>query len=174
MRNRILTAAALTFAVALAGCDSFDPLDKFQDWDIMGSSKTPLRGERRPVFESGVPGVPQGVPPELVKGYQQPAEEPPPVVEAKPAKPAPKKTAAKPRRPPEPKAQPQQARQADGWPAPPQQQQQTAWPDPPQQMRQAPAARTTTQSAPNDAAAWPTMPGAQPTWPTNAQPAPQR
>jgi len=43
------------------------------------------------VFESGVPGVPQGVPPELVKGYQQPADEPPPVVQAKPAEPAPAK-----------------------------------------------------------------------------------
>src|SRR3954466_8645778 len=87
MRNRILTAAALLFGLALAGCDSFDPLDKFQDWDIMGTSKTPLKGERRPVFDHGVPGVPQGVPPELVKGYQQPAEEPPPVIQAKPAKP---------------------------------------------------------------------------------------
>jgi hypothetical protein len=152
MRNRILTAAALLFGLALAGCDSFDPLDKFQDWDIMGTSKTPLKGERRPVFDHGVPGVPQGVPPELVKGYQQPAEEPPPVIQAKPAKP---KAASKPRRPP-----PQQVEQDE--------------PPPQQQVRQAPAARTTTQTAPGNADAWPTMPGAQPTWPTNAQPAPQR
>ena len=155
MRKRALTSAVLLFGLALAGCDSFDPLDKFQDWDLMGSSKTPLKGERRPVFDSGVPGVPQGVPPELVKGYQQPAEAPPPVVEAKPAKP--KKAAAKPRRPP-----PQQQVEQD---APPPQQ---------QPMRQAPAARTTTQAAPSNADAWPTMPGAQPTWPTNAQPAPSR
>jgi hypothetical protein len=155
MGKRALTSAVLLFGLALAGCDSFDPLDKFQDWDIMGSSKTPLKGERRPVFESGVPGVPQGVPPELVKGYQQPAEAPPPVVEAKPARP--KKAAAKPRRPPPQ----QQVEQND---------------PPPQQrpMQQAPAARTTTQAAPSNADAWPTMPGAQPTWPTNAQPAPQR
>lgn len=157
MRKRALTSAVLLFGLALAGCDSFDPLDKFQDWDLMGSSKTPLKGERRPVFESGVPGVPQGVPPELVKGYQQPAEEPPPVVQAKPAKPAKPKVAAKPRRPP-----PQQEVQQDD-------------PPPPQRpMRQAPAARTTTQAAPNNADAWPTMPGAQPTWPTDAQPAPSR
>ena len=77
---------------------SFDPLDKFQDWDLMGSSKKPLPGERRPVFPEGVPGVPQGVPPEMVKGYQPPPEAPPPVVEAKPARPKPKKTAAAPRR----------------------------------------------------------------------------
>jgi hypothetical protein len=161
MRKRALTSAVLLFGLALAGCDSFDPLDKFQDWDLMGSSKTPLKGERRPVFESGVPGVPQGVPPELVKGYQQPAEEPPPVVQAKPAKsakPAKPKVAAKPRRAP-----PQQEVQLDD--PPPQQQ---------RPMRQAPAARTTTQAAPNNADAWPPMPGAQPTWPTDAQPAPSR
>jgi hypothetical protein len=157
MQKRALASAVLLFGLALAGCDSFDPLDKFQDWDLMSSSKTPLKGERRPVFESGVPGVPQGVPPELVKGYQPPAEEPPPVVTAKPAKSAkPKKATAKPRRPP-----PQQTQQDE---PPPQQ----------RQMRQAPAARTTTQAPPGNSDAWPTMPGAQPTWPSDAQPAPSR
>ena len=147
----ILTIAALVSGLVLAGCDTlggFDPLDKLQDFDIMGSSKTPLKGERRPVFESGVPGVPQGVPPEMVKGYQPPAEAPPPVVEAKPVKPKPKKTAAAPRKPP----------------PPPQQQQ--------QQAEQAPAQRTTTQPVNQSAGGMQTMPGAQPTWPTNAQPAP--
>jgi hypothetical protein len=103
------------------------------------------------VFPEGVPGVPQGVPPEMVKGYQPPAEAPPPVIEAKPARPKPKKTAAAPRRPS----------------------------PPPQQMQEAPAAapaaaRTTTQPVQQGAGAWPTMPGAQPTWPTDAQPAPTR
>jgi hypothetical protein len=159
MQKRVLTSAVLLFGLALAGCDSFDPLDKFQDWDLMSTSKTPLKGERRPVFDNGVPGVAQGVPPELVKGYQQPAEEPPPVVTAKPAKSAkPKKAAAKPRRPP-----PQQTQQDD--PEPQQQ---------PPQTRQAPGARTTTQAAPRGGDAWPTMPGAQPTWPSDAQPAPSR
>ncbi len=86
---RTLPVAALFCGLALSGCDSFDPLDKFQDWDIM-SSKKPLPGERRPVFPEGVPGVPQGVPPDMVKGYQPPAEAPPPVIEAKPARPKPK------------------------------------------------------------------------------------
>ena len=98
--RRVVTAAALTLGFALAGCDSingFDPLDKLSELDIMGTSKKPLPGERRAVFDSGVPGVPQGVPPELVKGYQPPPEAPPPVVEAKPVKPKPKKVAAKPR-----------------------------------------------------------------------------
>ena len=149
MRSRYLTAAALAFGLALGGCESFDPLDKLSELDIMGSSKTPLRGERRPVFDSGVPGVPQGVPPELVKGYQAPPEAPPPVIEAKPVKPKPKKTAsAPPRRAP-----------------PPQQQ---------QQMRQAPAAQTTTTTQPvgQSAGQMQPMPGSQPTWPSNAPPAP--
>ena len=147
MRSRIFTAAALAFGLALAGCDSFDPLDKLSELDIMGTSKKPLQGERRAVFDSGVPGVPQGVPPELVKGYQPPPEAPPPVIEAKPEKKAkPKKVAAKPR--------PQQPQQ-------------------PQEQQQPPAARTTTQPA-GQSASQQTMPGAQPTWPSNAQPAPAR
>jgi len=153
----ILTAAALVSAIALAGCDTingFDPLDKLSELDIMGTSKKPLPGERRPVFPEGVPGVPQGVPPELVKGYQAPAESPPPVVEAKPVKPKPKKSAAVPRKP---RPQPQQ----------PQQQQQQQ-----QQVEQQRAPRTTTQPVSQSAGGMQTMPGAQPTWPTNAPPAP--
>ena len=142
---RLLPVVALMSGLALAGCDSFDPLDKFQDWDLM-SSKKPLPGERRAVFPEGVPGVPQGVPREMVKGYQPPPEAPPPVIEAKPAKP--KKTAAAPRRP-----------------APP-----------PQEMQEAPAAAPTTRTQPvqQGAGGSPTMPGAQPTWPSGAQPAPTR
>ena len=101
--RRTLTLVALACGLALAGCDSFDPMDKFQDWDIMGGGKTPVKGERRDVFPSGVPGVPQGVPPEMVKGYQPPAEEPPPVIEAKQPKAKQKqpqkKAAAAPRQP---------------------------------------------------------------------------
>lgn len=146
MRRRFLTATALAFGLVLGGCESFDPLDKLSELDIMGVSKKPLPGDRRPVFDSGVPGVPQGVPPEMVKGYQPPPEAPPPVIEAKPVKPKPKKTASAPRRAP-----------------PPQQ----------QQMRQAPAAQsTTTQPVTQSAGQMQTMPGAQPTWPSNAAPAP--
>jgi outer membrane biosynthesis protein TonB len=144
----IFTAAALLSGLVLASCDSFDPLDKFQELDIMGSSKTPLKGERRAVFPEGVPGVPQGVPPEMMQGYQPPAETPPPVVEAKPAKPKPKRTASVPRKP---KPQPQA---------------------PQQQVEQAPAPRTTTQPVNQSASGTQTMPGAAPTWPTNAPPAP--
>ncbi len=154
--RRTLTLAALACGLALGGCDSFDPLDKFQDWDIMGSGKTPIRGERRDVFPSGVPGVPQGVPPDMVKGYQPPAEEPPPVIEAKQPKAkqkqAPKKAAAAPRKQPR-----QQVEQAP----------------PAEPMQQAPAARTTTQPVQGQGG-FQTMPGAQPTWPADAQPAPRR
>ena len=45
MRLRTILVVG-TLAAVLGGCDSFDPLDKFQDWDIMGSSKPPIRGER--------------------------------------------------------------------------------------------------------------------------------
>jgi len=155
--NRIFAAAALVSAFALAGCDSingFDPLDKISELDIMGSSKKPLAGERRPVFPEGVPGVPQGVPPDLVKGYQPPAETPPPVIEAKSAKPKPKKTAAAPPVPRKPRQQQQQTQ--------PQQ----------QQAEPAPAQRTTTQPVNQSATGTQTIPGAAPTWPTNAPPAP--
>jgi hypothetical protein len=152
MRKRALTSAVLLFGLALAGCDSFDPLDKFQEWDIMGSGKTPLQGPRREVFPSGVPGVPQGVPPDLVKGYQPPAEEPPPVVEAKPAKgkqkQAQKKTTTAARRQ-----------------APPQQ------PEPELEEEPAPPPART---QPARAGQMQPMPGSQPTWPSGAQPAPQR
>lgn len=167
-RKTILAAAAL--ALMLGGCDSFDPLDKFQDWDIMGSSKKPLQGERRQVFPEGVPGVQQGVPADLVKGYQAPVEPPPQVVEEKKVKPRPK-VAARPKPKAQPKtAQPRQQQQqqqqqtapaAAAWPTPPQQQQNSAaWPTPPQQQQ----------------TAWPQqqqqIPGSQPTWPTQAAPPP--
>ena len=142
--HRIVSAAAVALGFALTGCDSFDPLDKLSELDIMGTSKKPLPGERRPVFDSGVPGVPQGVPPEMVKGYQPPPEAPPPVIEAKPVKPKPKKTAAAPRKP---------------------------RPQPAEQAQQVQPARTVTQPV-GQSASQQTMPGAQPTWPANAPPAP--
>jgi hypothetical protein len=150
--RRTLTLAALACGLVLGGCDSFDPLDKFQDWDLLGGGKTPVKGARRDVFPSGVPGVPQGVPPEMVKGYQPPAEAPPPVIEAK-----------------QPKAKQKQP-QKKAAAAPRQQVQQEPAEEP---MQQAPAARTTTQPVQGQGG-FQTMPGAQPTWPADAQPAPRR
>ena len=104
--NRIariaLTAAAVSLGVLLAGCDTFDPTAIF-DAEIFNTKKK-LQGERKSVFPDGTPGVPQGVPQELVKGYQATEPEPPPVApepkaEAKP-KPKPK---PKPKTKPKPK-----------------------------------------------------------------------
>ena len=159
MQRKTGFSAALLLALALGGCDSFDPLDKFQDWDIMGSNKKPLPGERRAVFPSGVPGVPQGVPPELVKGYQAPAEPPPQVVEEKKVKPRPKVAARpKPKRTPAAAQQQQKQQQQQTAPAQAQPTQPTApWPEPP-------------PPPPQNSAAWPAIPGSQPTWPTQAPP----
>src|SRR3954452_21625214 len=89
----------------LLGCSTvgpdlnIDPTEWFSgEWF---NTKKPLPGERKAVFPEGVPGVLQGVPPDLVQGYQQPVEPVPEprVVEEKPkAKPKPKpKQAAAPR-----------------------------------------------------------------------------
>jgi hypothetical protein len=148
--NRIvritITATALSFGLLLAGCESFDPTAIF-DAEIFNTKKK-LQGERKPVFPEGTPGVPQGVPQELVKGYQPPPEEPKeaavpePKAEAKP-KPKPKpKVAARPPAPPaqqsQPAAQQPQATAGGGWPSPPPppggvapSASGPAWPDPP-------------------------------------------
>lgn len=145
-----LTVLVLSLGLELAGCESFDPTTIFES-DIFNTKKK-LPGERQPVFPQGTPGVPQGVPPELVKGYQPPEQAEPlaqqaqpaePTPEAKPqAKPKPKpKVAAKPK-PPAPAAQPPQTQaQQVQWPDPPPVQKpaagstqpagQVAWPDPP-------------------------------------------
>jgi outer membrane biosynthesis protein TonB len=139
--NRVTLAAALfALGLSLTGCESFDP-DKFTDW--LGTAKKPLPGERKPVFPEGVPGVQQGVPPELIKGNQPPPDANPPAVvvappeqepEEKPAeKPKPKPKAKKTvqRAQPTQETQPaQQQPQSAPWPAQPAQPQspQTAWP----------------------------------------------
>jgi hypothetical protein len=113
--------ARLGFAMVLAGatalvsgCDSLDSLQLFE-------TKTKLPGERKPVFPEGVPGVTPGVPPEMMKGYKEPAADaaPPPIPgeqKAAEEKPKPKphavQTAAKPpaaAKPPPAVAKPQPA-----------------------------------------------------------------
>src|SRR5436305_15192464 len=75
MRSRaILPLAAMTLALGLAGCGGGagggigDMVDTVTG--LIPDTKKPLPGERKAVFPEGVPGVAQGVPPELVKGYQ--------------------------------------------------------------------------------------------------------
>jgi len=67
-----LTVLLLASSLGLAACEPGDMIDKISD--LIPSSKKPLPGERKEVFPQGVPGVAQGVPPELVRGYQAPPD----------------------------------------------------------------------------------------------------
>ena len=137
VRGVALWLLLLPLGGLLAGCDT---LESFQLFD----SKKKLPGERQPVFPNGVPGVTQGIPPELVKGYQeQPTPDPaaaaaaataeqiePPKPQPKP-KPKPKpRTAAAPQPAPQPQQQtaPQPAAQPAQSPWPSQPAQQGGWP----------------------------------------------
>src|SRR5260221_8621850 len=91
-RRILLIGSLLAGGFVLPGCESFDP----QSWF---DTKKPLPGERRPMFPSGVPGVPQGVPPDLVKGYQPPPDIPPEIANQE----APKPRFVQPERKPAPK-----------------------------------------------------------------------
>jgi hypothetical protein len=120
----VLLVTLLAIAPVLSACENFD-LDKF---DIFGlSEKKKLPGDRRPVFPEGVPGVSQGVPPELVKGYQ-----PPPEAEAPPEQEAAAAEKPKPKRKPKPRvATPaSQPTQVTVQPTTPQQQAAPPWPAP--------------------------------------------
>jgi hypothetical protein len=149
----MLTVSVLAIGVAFASCAEFDP----EKLDVFGlTKKKPLPGERKDVFPQGVPGVTQGVPPELTKGYQPPEQQADPAEAAaakaaqeeaeKPKpKPKPKKVAAKPRPQPTqqavaPQQQPAQAQSNQGpWPSqqPAQQPQSANAPWPTQQPTQA-------------------------------------
>ena len=129
----LLSAATVALSLALIGCDTADTLDKLSDLIPFGDNKKPLPGERKEVFPQGVPGVPQGVPPDMVKGNQPPPDATPPPQQAAvppPAeKPKPKKKVqAKPKAP---QASPDQSAQT----VPPTQQMQapqptSSWPPP--------------------------------------------
>jgi hypothetical protein len=152
----VLIMAPLALILPLAACESFD-IEKYTDFEIFNTKKK-LPGDRKPVFPSGVPGVTQGVPEELKKGYQQPPEPATPAPAAQAgegqgqrdgqaqaegeqpaAKPKPKKPVkvAKPK--PQPQTEPQdqsqaQPAQTSPWPAQQpqqQQQQQSGWPSGP-------------------------------------------
>jgi hypothetical protein len=135
----------LVLGLSLSACGSsnFDPTDWISG-DLFGS-KPKLPGERKPVFPGGVPGVPEGVPSELVKG-NQPAADTPAVITAE--QPAPTAKPAQPARP-----------QATRPPAKPQ----TASAPPPQAAPPRTAAPRPAQSA-APAPNWP-EPSAQANWP---------
>jgi hypothetical protein len=119
----ILTVFALSLGLMLAGCETFDPTSIF-DSDFF-STKKKLPGERQPVFQEGTPGVSQGVPPEMVKGYQPPAEPDPTQAAAE--------TKAKPKPKPKPKviASPKEESKPTAVTVRPPTQSQSQWPDPP-------------------------------------------
>ena len=144
-------ASALALVLPLAACSSWDPTDIVDN--LFDSQKKPLQGERKELFPNGTPGVEQGLPRELVKGYQPPpadaapsdstgataaaAEEPKPKPKAKP-KPKPKVVAAPPpvNAPSTPaSAAAAPASQGSPWPDPSTGRStapgQVAWPDPP-------------------------------------------
>src|SRR6476619_6236395 len=156
------TVLTLSLGLALAGCEGFDPTS-IVDTDFFNTKKR-LPGERKSVFPEGTPGVTQGVPKELVKGYQpgEQVQDPQPqsTVQAQPDEPKPEaKPEAKPKPKPKPKvvAKPKDESGATAVTIRPSQEQaqseaqsqsQAQWPDPPP-MRQQPAA---------GAVAWPDPP----------------
>ncbi len=163
-----LAVSALSLGLMAAGCgsmDQFDPTDLFNS-DIFVTKKK-LPGDRQPVFPEGTPGVPQGVPAELIKGNQAAAE--PATTQAVPEKPEKKQAAAEPEakakpkpkpkvvaRPAEPASTPTSVtvRRSDG----------QQWPDPPgeqQQQQQQPQA----QAQPQQGGAWPGAQRGGTVWP---------
>jgi hypothetical protein len=156
----MLTVSVLAIGVALASCADFDP----EKLDVFGlTKKKPLPGERKDVFPQGVPGVSQGVPPELTRGYQPPEQQADPAEAAaakaaqeeaaaeKPKpKPKPKKVAAKPR--PQPSTQQAVAPQQQQ----PSQAQSNQGPWPSQQPAQQPQSANAPWPAQQPTQAWPT------------------
>jgi hypothetical protein len=149
LARTLTVASALSLVLLLSNCSSFDPTDILDN--VFAAQKKPLPGERKPLFPSGTPGVSQGLPPELVKGYQ-----PPPVTDATqdaqdaPAAPAPTKPKPKPK--PKVAAAPDPSRAAPaatGASATTRPSQSSPWPDPP-------PTRQSQSAAPS---------GGQPAWP---------
>jgi len=168
LSRAVLPILMLWSSLGLAGCEPGEAIDKLSD--MIPTGKKPLPGERKEVFPEGVPGVPQGVPPELVKGYQPPPDaavlQTPAVgaavttaqtksAEAEPPKPKKKKVA----KPQAPAAQPQGQNQA-------------AWPAPAPASANAGAAPWPAAAQPAPPAPWPTPQGQAATapWPST-QPA---
>jgi outer membrane biosynthesis protein TonB len=156
--------AALLFLLPVLGAcsSSFDPTDFTDKLDIFNlNDEKKLKGERKPLFPEGVPGVSQGIPPDLVKGNKPPetaalSEEPPPAPPPE-EKPKPKPRVVH-RTPPKPKDEPKPATTRIQV-SPAQQQQQPAWPDAkpqPQQAQQ--GAQSPWQDPQKQTSPWPDAP----------------
>jgi hypothetical protein len=178
-----LAASVLSLGLALGGCGSMDPssFDPTAIFDLeIFNTKKKLPGERKAVFPEGTPGVPQGVPHELVKGYKPPeeaeaatqqAEAAEPKPEAKPkSKPKPR-VVAKPQDEPPPtevtvrpsQAQPQPTAQveANAQSQPPARSQ-VQWPDPPPMQPRQPATAWPGSTQSSGGVAWPDPPATTP------------
>ena len=152
-----LMIVTLSLGLALGGCEGFDPTS-IMDHDFF-STKKRLPGERKAVFPEGTPGVPQGVPKELVKGYEPTdhAEESQSTAQAAPAEPKPE-AKAKPKPKPKVVAKPkEESTSTAGQPA--QAQSQVQWPDPPPMQKQPAAGAWPSSAQPSGGAvAWPDPP----------------
>jgi len=156
-----LVLLALSLGLLLSGCEGFDPTS-FMDYDFFNTKKR-LPGDRKPVFPEGTPGVPQGVPNELMKGYQpaEQAQEPQPTAQAVPSEPMPKlEPAAKAKPKPRVVAKPKEDASPPAASAQPTQaQSQVQWPDPPPMQQQSPAGAWPGSSpSASGAVAWPDPP----------------
>jgi hypothetical protein len=153
LNRAILPILLLGASLGLAGCEPGEMIDKLSD--LIPNNKTPLPGTRKEVFPEGVPGVPQGVPPELVKGYQPPSDVaalPPPAAGTATHEPQTKSAAAEPPKPKKKKIAPAPSRE-------PAEEQAAA----PAQASQTPASQTPASQAP---APWPApQPGSTAPWP---------
>jgi hypothetical protein len=146
MAHRLVTVAVLaTAGLGLGACENLA--------DLIPDSKKPLPGERKLLFPEGVPGVSQGVPPELIGRNQQAQGQPGAAPAAAAPEPVPQEQAEeKPKPAPKPRVQ-RAARQQpvqrepapQAEPAQPQQQQTSPWPSSPQQQ-------------PAQASPWPSAP----------------
>jgi hypothetical protein len=154
--------AALAFLAAaglgLGGCE--------QMADLIPDSKKPLPGERKLLFPEGVPGVTQGVPPELMRGNQQAQGEAAAGQSGASANaqaqqaPVDQEAEEKPKPKPRPRVQRTVRQQPPAEPAPAQEQQQTSpWPAPQQQPAQ-PSPWPSAQQQPAQPSPWPSAPPA--------------
>jgi hypothetical protein len=162
VRIGLPVVAVLVLAACTPG-GQFDPTSIFAN--DMFDTKKKLQGDRQPVFPNGVPGIENGVPPELVKGYQPPPDQPADTAAAPDGRTAPDaaaEAAAQPK--PKPKPKPKLARA----PAQPQAQ------DPAFNQRSTrinigPAPKPSTPPAPDTSqSVWPTPPPTAPAQQTAA------
>lgn len=163
-RRIVSILAAVLLAAGVSGCaDGISGIqDQLHEWNPMGSGKKRLTGDRRAMFPEGVPGVQQGVPPQLMKGAAQ--EEPVAVPVA--VTPEPKPARSRRVRTAKPAQAPRTAR-ARRAPAEEPGAAGAGWTEPPQ--RQAPAAAPARQAAPAQGG-W----GAPPSAPATAWPDPPK